>query len=137
MSSNRDRQVDRQPARKPGIRPQEAIEAWLSDEAFEGYLIGNAIQCLACYKGRDGVRDLLQAAHFLARAIEQYPQEACPDESGESFRVEYRSPLDGWVKVVTVQGRVAAEKFLQSILQKLCVTPANYRIVAEATEVTP
>lgn len=52
------------------IQPWDAMQAWMSPEAFEGFLVGNAIKYLARYKSKGGLADLRKAAHYLERVIE-------------------------------------------------------------------
>lgn len=52
------------------IQPWDAMAAWMTDEAFEGYLSGNCIKYLARYKDKGGVQDLLKARHYLDKLLE-------------------------------------------------------------------
>jgi hypothetical protein len=52
------------------IQPWQAMEAWMSREAFEGFLQGNAIKYLARWKDKGGVDDLRKARHYLDKLIE-------------------------------------------------------------------
>lgn len=65
------------------LQPWDAMQAWMSQEAFEGFLAGNAIKYLARYKAKNGLQDVLKARHYLdklANAIEAY--EADKADSG-------------------------------------------------------
>ena len=53
------------------IQPWDAMEAWMSQEAFCGFLVGNCLKYLARYKDKGGVDDLEKARHYLDRLIEQ------------------------------------------------------------------
>jgi hypothetical protein len=57
-----------------GIQPWDAMKAWLSDEQFAGFLLGNTIKYLARFNakapGKGGLPDLEKAAHYLTRLIE-------------------------------------------------------------------
>ena len=52
------------------IQPWDAMEAWMSAEAFSGFLQGNAIKYLARWKDKGGVEDLRKARHYLDKLIE-------------------------------------------------------------------
>ena len=53
------------------VQPWDAMEAWMSREAFEGYLRGNAIKYLA-RAGSKGpsTEDYRKAQHYLTRLLE-------------------------------------------------------------------
>ena len=53
------------------IQPWDAMRAWMTPEAFCGYLQGNIIKYIARYRGKGGVQDLRKAAHYLQRLIEE------------------------------------------------------------------
>lgn len=46
------------------------MEAWMSHEAFCGYLQGNAIKYLARYRSKGGIEDLRKARHYIEKLIE-------------------------------------------------------------------
>lgn len=52
------------------IQPWTAMESWLSNEQFEGYLRGNVIKYVARYPDKNGLEDLMKAKHYLERLIE-------------------------------------------------------------------
>lgn len=52
------------------IQPWDAMEAWMTKEAFAGYLHGNCIKYLARYIDKNGVQDLKKCQHYLAKLIE-------------------------------------------------------------------
>jgi transposase-like protein len=53
-----------------GVQPWKAMEAWMSQEAFAGFLRGNAIKYLARTDKKGGVEDLKKARHYLDKLIE-------------------------------------------------------------------
>jgi Mor family transcriptional regulator len=53
-----------------GVQPWDAMEAWMSPEAFAGFLRGNAIKYLARTEKKGGVEDLKKARHYLDKLIE-------------------------------------------------------------------
>lgn len=52
------------------IQPWDAMQAWMSKEAFQGFLQGNAIKYLARWKEKGGVEDLQKAQHYIQKLIE-------------------------------------------------------------------
>ena len=52
------------------IQPWDAMEAWMSTEAFAGYLAGNVVKYIARYRDKNGVEDLKKARHYLDKLIE-------------------------------------------------------------------
>lgn len=52
------------------VQPWEAMQAWMSKEAFAGYLHGNCIKYLARYMDKNGIEDLKKCQHYLAKLIE-------------------------------------------------------------------
>lgn len=52
------------------IQPWDAMEAWMTKEAFAGYLHGNCIKYLARYLDKNGVQDLKKCEHYLTKLIE-------------------------------------------------------------------
>jgi hypothetical protein len=52
------------------VQPWQAMESWMSPEAFSGYLQGNCIKYLARYRDKNGIEDLMKAQHYLAKLLE-------------------------------------------------------------------
>lgn len=52
------------------VQPWEAMEAWMTPEAFKGFLRGNCIKYLARCDDKGGVEDLRKARHYLEKLIE-------------------------------------------------------------------
>lgn len=52
------------------VQPWKAMEAWMSREAFMGFLRGNAIKYLARTDKKGGIEDLKKAHHYLSKLIE-------------------------------------------------------------------
>lgn len=52
------------------IQPWDAMQVWMSKEAFQGFLQGNAIKYIARWKDKGGVEDLRKAAHYIEKLIE-------------------------------------------------------------------
>ena len=54
------------------IQPWDAMEAWMSHEAFSGYLRGNVLKYLCRYQDKGSpVQDLQKARHYLDKLIEK------------------------------------------------------------------
>lgn len=65
-----DRQVGGDHYRSMDVQPWEAMEAWLSREAFEGFLRGNAIKYLARAGAKgDPHQDYEKAEHYLSKLL--------------------------------------------------------------------
>lgn len=56
--------------RELGIQPWRAMEAWMSPEAFAGFLRGNVIKYIARTEKKGGLEDLQKARHYLDKLIE-------------------------------------------------------------------
>jgi len=52
------------------VQPWAAMEAWMSREAFAGFLRGNSIKYLARADKKGGLEDLLKARHYIDKLIE-------------------------------------------------------------------
>lgn len=52
------------------VQPWDAMEAWMTPEAFSGYLLGNCIKYLSRYREKNGTQDLKKCEHYLAKLIE-------------------------------------------------------------------
>jgi hypothetical protein len=52
------------------VQPWEAMESWMTQEAFSGYLQGNCIKYLSRYREKNGIEDLYKAQHYLSKLID-------------------------------------------------------------------
>lgn len=52
------------------VQPWAAMEAWMTPEAFKGFLRGNAIKYLARSDDKGGIEDLKKARHYLDKLIQ-------------------------------------------------------------------
>lgn len=52
------------------VQPWDAMESWMTPEAFSGYLLGNCIKYLSRYREKNGTQDLKKCEHYLAKLIE-------------------------------------------------------------------
>jgi Protein of unknwon function (DUF3310) len=64
------RQIGGSHYKTKAIQPWAAMQAWMTPEAFEGFLRGNVIKYVARCEDKGGVEDLKKAAHYLAKLIE-------------------------------------------------------------------
>ena len=53
------------------IQPWEAMEAWMTEEQFNGFLLGNAIKYLARWQDKGGRNDLMKASHYIDKLLER------------------------------------------------------------------
>lgn len=63
------------------IQPWDAMQEWMSKEAFQGFLQGNAIKYLARWREKNGVQDLQKAIHYIEKLIETETEEKAQDTS--------------------------------------------------------
>ena len=68
MNAN-DYQVGGDHYNRHNIQPWDAMQEWMSKQAFEGFLRGNAIKYLARDKGSN-VEDLRKSKHYIEKLIE-------------------------------------------------------------------
>lgn len=66
----KDMQVGGDHYKSKEIQPWDAMEAWMSQEEFAGFLRGNVIKYAARCNDKGGVEDLKKARHYLDRLIE-------------------------------------------------------------------
>ena len=52
------------------VQPWDAMEAWMSQDQFKGFLRGNVIKYIARCEKKGGVEDLKKARHYLDKLIE-------------------------------------------------------------------
>jgi hypothetical protein len=70
MMSVNSQQVGGNHYASKSVQPWEAMESWMTPEAFAGYLQGNCIKYLARYRDKNGTQDLKKCQHYLAKLIE-------------------------------------------------------------------
>lgn len=76
MSAN-DTQIGGDHYKRLSIQPWDAMQAWMTPEAFAGFLKCNVIKYVA--RNKNGVEDLEKARHYLDKLIEFYkPAPALP-----------------------------------------------------------
>lgn len=52
------------------VQPWEAMQAWMTQEEFTGFLRGNVIKYIARCNEKGGIEDLKKARHYLDKLIE-------------------------------------------------------------------
>ena len=52
------------------IQPWDAMEEWMSEEQFKGFILGNVIKYVARFQEKGGTLDLQKAKHYLDKLIE-------------------------------------------------------------------
>lgn len=54
------------------VQPWQAMEAWMTEEQFKGFLKGNVIKYLARCDDKGGRIDLEKAKHYLDKLLTMY-----------------------------------------------------------------
>jgi hypothetical protein len=52
------------------IQPWEAMESWMTEDQFKGFLLGNVIKYIARFQDKGGRIDLEKAQHYLDKLLE-------------------------------------------------------------------
>lgn len=52
------------------IQPWDAMQSWMTEEQYKGYLTGNVIKYIARFQDKGGVLDLQKCKHYLDKLIE-------------------------------------------------------------------
>lgn len=61
------------------VQPWTAMESWMTEEEFRGFLKGNVIKYLARMHDKGGEEDVRKAAHYLQRLLETYEEDQHDD----------------------------------------------------------
>lgn len=74
MSAN-DIQVGGDHYKNLGVEPWQAMQAWMTQDQFIGFLLCSAIAYIARYNtpatpGKGGMQDIKKAQHYLTKAVE-------------------------------------------------------------------
>lgn len=54
------------------IQPWDAMEVWMTEEQFKGFLLGNIIKYMARFQEKGGRTDLEKASHYLDKLKEMW-----------------------------------------------------------------
>jgi hypothetical protein len=52
------------------IQPWDAMQSWMTDEQFKGFLWGNVIKYISRWQDKGGIEDLRKARHYMDKLIE-------------------------------------------------------------------
>lgn len=52
------------------IQPWDAMESWMTEEQFKGFLLGNVIKYVARFQDKGGRIDLEKSQHYLDKLLE-------------------------------------------------------------------
>lgn len=77
------------------VQPWVAMQAWMTKEAFAGYLQGNCIKYLARYKDKSGVQDLQKCQHYLAKLIDVESEKQAMAENILQFQTGREAAMCG------------------------------------------
>lgn len=72
MSDARNYQVAGEHYLSKKVQPWDAMESWMSEEQFKGFVLGNVIKYIARFQDKGGRIDLEKAQHYLDKLIEMY-----------------------------------------------------------------
>ena len=79
------------------VQPWDAMEAWMTKEAFAGYLHGNCIKYLARYLDKNGMQDLKKCQHYLAKLIEIEDEESSAKVDRHQYEAGHFSGSSGGI----------------------------------------
>ena len=68
--TSRDHQVGGAHYVSKDIQPWDAMESWMTEEQFKGFMLGNVIKYVARFQDKGGRNDLQKAKHYLDKCIE-------------------------------------------------------------------
>lgn len=66
-----------------GIETIEVIKSKLTDEMFEGYLVGNILKYVSRYRDKNGIEDLQKADWYLTRLIKEKIEREASQTNGK------------------------------------------------------
>jgi hypothetical protein len=69
MSAN-DMQIGGDHYQSKAVQPWDAMQAWMTDDQFKGFLWGNVIKYIARWQDKGGIEDLRKARHYMDKLIE-------------------------------------------------------------------
>lgn len=52
------------------VQPWQAMESWMTEEQFKGFMLGNVIKYIARFQDKGGRNDLEKAKHYLDKCLE-------------------------------------------------------------------
>jgi len=66
----RDHQVGGEHYVAKDIQPWDAMESWMTEEQYKGFMLGNVIKYVARFQDKGGRNDLQKAQHYLDKCLE-------------------------------------------------------------------
>jgi hypothetical protein len=72
MTEARQHQVAGEHYTSKDIQPWDAMESWMTEEQFKGFLLGNVIKYIARFQDKGGRIDLQKAQHYLDKLMEMW-----------------------------------------------------------------
>jgi hypothetical protein len=70
MNNPNEYQVGGQHYLDKSVQPWEAMESWMTEEQFKGFMLGNVIKYVARFQDKGGRNDLEKAKHYLDKCID-------------------------------------------------------------------
>jgi len=52
------------------VQPWDAMESWMTEEQYKGFMLGNVIKYVARFQDKGGRYDLQKAQHYLDKCLE-------------------------------------------------------------------
>ncbi len=52
------------------VQPWQAMESWMTEEQFKGFMLGNVIKYVARFQDKGGKHDLEKAKHYLDKCLQ-------------------------------------------------------------------
>ena len=52
------------------VQPWQAMEAWMTEDQFKGFMLGNVIKYIARFQDKGGKNDLEKAKHYLDKCLQ-------------------------------------------------------------------
>jgi len=68
--ATRLRQVGGEHYTSKAVQPWDAMESWMTEEQFRGFILGNVIKYIARFQDKGGRLDLEKAKHYLDKCLE-------------------------------------------------------------------
>jgi len=70
MNNPDEYQVGGQHYLDKSVQPWEAMESWMTEEQFKGFMLGNVIKYIARFQDKGGRNDLEKAQHYLDKCLQ-------------------------------------------------------------------
>jgi len=83
------------------VQAWDAMQSWMSQEQFEGFLRGCVIKYIARYPDKNGLEDLLKAQHYLTKLIESSQGQVSLEFIDEMTELKKSAPVQVYKKPST------------------------------------